>query len=154
MVKSMRQRPADDRPTYGRGKWQAGAFPWSTQTWVAWKRPALPRHQRRWGGKWQDKIDERGKIATRMKNEFQTIYEIVDISTWRPGMKFKGYVQVDGELGAHNRMEVIIWHDEMKTNAWVTGTVAYPVTIKNNHKNEWRVDSVLDVSLLEGEEVA
>ena len=154
MVKSRRHRPADDTPTYGRGKWQADKFPWSAKTWVAWKRPAPQRVQSRWGGKWQDKINERGKIATRMKNEFQIIYEIVDISIWRPGMKFEGYVQVDGERGAHNRMNVIIWDNEMKRNGWVAGKVAYPITVKNNHKNEWIVDDVLDVSLLESEAVA
>ena len=142
------------RPPEQRGKWLAGAAPWSAKTWVAWKRPALPRPQTRWGGKWRDEIDERGKIATRMKNEYQVIYQIVDISIWRPGKKFHGYVQVDLEPGAHNRMHVIIWENEMKANGWVEGKVAYPVTIKNSPQNEWRVDEVLDVSLLESEEVA
>ena len=120
-------------------------------------RPVEPKRSEpvvRWGGKWKAETNSREEIATRMKNEFQIIYEIVDISTWRPSMKFEGYVQVDGEPGAHNRMNVIIWHDEMKRNGWIEGKVAYPVTIKNNHKNEWRVDDVLSPELLESEEVA
>jgi len=98
----------------------------------------------------------RQQIAAEMRNEFQVIEEIEEVSRSTAGIKYEAYLQVDGEPGKHNRMTVVIWDEEIpdfegQGYVWRTGTVNFAVTIEDR-ANVWRVADVLEASWVEPKE--